>query len=156
MKTTVIWVSHWYFVQWRTHNDLQHTLSQWQAKERSDMMQQLCWKHHQPADCWQPSVLDPCSTSSQTFCSYSRRKPKSPQGCSSRQNLDVVQEWKSASCAVWPRFLHTYYQSRMWREWKKGLHCVRVPGNKRIEHNERTVFSLRNRFYSLCVIYTVL
>ena len=31
---------------------------------------------------------------------------------------------------------HLYYQSRTWREWKEGLHCVRVPGNQQIEHNE--------------------
>jgi len=112
--TVIVLVFHWTL-------NLQHTLGQWWASS---------------ADYWQPSALDPCSTCSQTSCSYSRRKPKSLQGFFSTQNLDEVQEWKSARLAVWPRFLHIDEQLRTRREGKDGLHQVRMPRNRPITYNE--------------------
>lgn len=77
-----------------------------------DVIQQLGWKRQPSDDYWQPSVLDSAQRPPKRPAFIQEEKPNHCKGVSSRQNLDVVHERKSASCAVWPRFLHIYINSR--------------------------------------------
>ena len=128
-----------------------HSTNDRRRGERSDAIQQLCWKRQQPADYWQPSVLDPCSTSSQTSCSYSRRKPKSPQRILLQTESGCSAGTKSCQVASIPP--HLYEQSRRTlREGKEGLHCVRVPGNKWIMKELHCTFSQTQIWLIMCCI----
>lgn len=87
-NTTVrLMVFYWCFVQRRPLNSSRSAAT-------GDVIQQLLRKRQQPADYWQPSALDPCSTYPRTSCSYLRRNPnhcrillQTESGCSAGTKL---------------------------------------------------------------------
>lgn len=117
--------------------------SQWRARS-GDVIQQLWWKRQQPADYWQPSVLDPCSTSSQTSCSYSRRNPNHRRIPLQTESGTERESKKSASCAVWPPSLHIYINSRGHSEEERKVFTA----HECQETNELSIMKERRCFFS--------